>query len=248
MAVTTMSHLAGSAVAVIIALTIAADPTAGDFAWGALGGIAGAGGLMSIYAGYARARVSIAAPLAGVGAASLPVIVDAATTDESLSTLTIVGVLLGLLAIGLTSMGKSEGTGTIQASVAYGVGGALGLGLMLLVFSKAGDDAGMWPLVSARSSGFVALLAVVLVTGQKLTVARSEWWLIVGIACLGTGANAFFIAATRVGSTAVAAVVTSMFPAVTVLWAWRVFGERLRRVQLIGLGIALVAVALIALG
>ncbi len=71
---------------------------------------------------------------------------------------------------------------------------------------------------------------------------------VIAIAVLNTGANALYIAATRAGSTTVAAVVTSMFPAVTVLWAWRVFGERLRAVQVAGVGLALVAVGLIALG
>ena len=65
---------------------------------------------------------------------------------------------------------------------------------------------------------------------------------------LGIAGNALFIAATRVGSTTVAAVVTSMFPAFTVLWAWKIFGERLRPVQLVGVALALVAVSLIALG
>lgn len=42
------------------------------------------------------------------------------------------------------------------------------------------------------------------------------------------------------------AVLTPLFTAVTVFWAWLVFRERLRRVQTAGLGLALVAVALIA--
>ena len=40
--------------------------------------------------------------------------------------------------------------------------------------------------------------------------------------------------------------VTSLFPAVTVFWAWVVFRERLRPIQMGGLALALVAVSLIA--
>ena len=71
---------------------------------------------------------------------------------------------------------------------------------------------------------------------------------VLALAVLVTAGNTFFLAATRVGSTSVAAVVTSLFPAVTVFWAWAVFRERLRAVQVVGLAAALVAVSLIALG
>ena len=70
----------------------------------------------------------------------------------------------------------------------------------------------------------------------------------VGIAALVTVGNAMFLTATRLGSTSVAAVLNSLFPTVTVFWAWLVFRERLRGVQMLGLGVALVAVALIASG
>ena len=118
LAITTASHLVGCGLAALLAVSIASDPVVSDFAWGAVGGVAGAAGLLSIYAGYARARVGIAAPLAGVGTAALPALVDAFTGDDSLSTVTIVGVFLGLIAIGLTSMGRSESSGTVAASLA----------------------------------------------------------------------------------------------------------------------------------
>ena len=79
-------------------------------------------------------------------------------------------------------------------------------------------------------------------------MSRDVWPHVIAIAALITAGNALFLAATRVGSTSVAAVLASLFTAVTVFWAWLVFRERLRRVQVLGLGVALVAVALIAAG
>ena len=59
---------------------------------------------------------------------------------------------------------------------------------------------------------------------------------IFGIAVLITAGNTLFLAATRVGSTSVAAVLTSLFPAVTVFWAWMVFREPLRAIQVLRTG------------
>lgn len=246
--VTMTSQIIGCAASVVVALFISSDPSSADFAWGAVGGIAGALGLLAIYAGYARARVGIAAPIAGVGAAAIPVVVDSFSGGESLSVITVVGVGIGLVAIALTSMGASGGRGTVVASLAFGAAGALGLGLLLTGLAQAGEDSGLWPLVAARAGGGLLLLVGLVVAGEQLAVERSTLPLVVAIGVLVTGANGMFLAASRVGSTTVAAVVTSMFPAVTVLWAWKVFGERLRSVQIAGIALALVAVALIASG
>jgi len=248
LAITTASHLVGCLMAAALAALIAADPVASDIGWGALGGVAGAGGLLSIYAGYARGRVSITAPVAGVGTAALPVLVDSFTGGDPLSTLTVIGILLGLVAIAMISMARSQSTGRVGLSLAYGLGGAVGLGLLLTGLAQAGEDSGIWPLVAARGAGFVGLAAVMVLTRQKQSASAPVVWLVMGIGLLGVAGNALFIAATRVGSTAVAAVVTSMFPAFTVLWAWKVFCERLRPVQVVGIAVALVAVSLIVIG
>lgn len=247
-AVTAVSSAVGCLVAVIIAVVDGGSPTLTDLGWGALGGLGAAVGLLSIYSGYARARVSIAAPVAGVGAASLPIVVEIAVGNTSLSNRTAVGIALGLLAIALVSMGRSSGAGSTSQSLLYGLGGAVGLGLLLLCLGQTSEDGGLWPIVPARGVAFAVLASVLAVQRMPFTVPGSVARYVVGIGVLGAAANAFFIAATRVGSVSVAAVLVSMFPAVTVLWARFVFGEVLRAAQVAGLGLALIAVALIAAG
>lgn len=249
-AVTASSNLVGVALAGLAAVVVGGDIAASDLGWGAVGGVGVAAGLVSLYAGYAKGRVSVAAPVAGVGAAALPVMTEWAIGDDDLSELATAGVVLGLVAIGLVSIGRSEHEGTIRASLAYGLGGAVGIGMLLLCLSRTSEDSGLWPIVAARGSGFLALAGLILFAG----VAAGGLWPrgverhVIALAALITAGNALFLAATRVGSTSVAAVVTSLFPAVTVFWAWVVFRERLRLVQLVGLCVALVAVSLIALG
>lgn len=244
-AVTTLSHLGGAVVAVVLAIVVTGDPTGGDLVWGAAAGVSGVAGILSIYAGYANASVSIAAPVAGVGTAALPAVVDSFTGGDSLPAGAVVGVMLGLVAIGLVSMAPPDGRAAVRASLLYGLGGAVGLGFLLLGLAQAGEDSGMWPLAAARFAGFAVLGAVMFARRRPLGIARDGIVLVAALAVLNTGGNALFVLATRAGSVTVAAVITSMFPAVTVLWAWRMFGERLRRVQLAGLFLGLAAITLI---
>ena len=246
--VTAVSSLVGLVLAFVASLVVVGEAGMTDLAWGALGGVVLAGGLVALYAGYARARVSIAAPVAGVGAAALPVIVASLFGDEALSPIATAGVLLGLLAIGLVSMARSEQRGSVGSSVLYGLGGAVGVGMLLVCLANTSEDSGLWPIAAARGSGFVVLAVIIAAKRFSLSRSRSVWPHVIGIAALVTAGNALFLTASRLGSTSVAAVLASLFPAATVFWAWLVLRERLRGVQMLGLGIALAAVALIVAG
>ena len=128
-----------------MALVVTGEATATDLAWRVVGGVGVAAGLVALHAGYARARVSVAAPVAGVGAADLPVIVEWLLGDDDLSARATAGILLGLVAIGLLSIARSDQRGSVGSSLLYGLGGALGIGLLLLCLARTSQDGGLWP-------------------------------------------------------------------------------------------------------
>ena len=171
-----------------------------------------------------------------MGAAALPVIVASLFGDDALSPIATAGVLLGLLAIGLVSMARSEQRGSVGSSVLYGLGGAAGVGMLLVCLANTAEDSGLWPIVAARGSGFVVLAVIIAAKRFPLSTSRGVWPHVIGIAALVTAGNALFLTAARLGSTSVAAVLASLFPAATVFWAWLVFRERLRKVQAAGTG------------
>lgn len=248
--ITAAGQTVGFVVAAVLTTLVSGEFAAADLMWGGLAGLAGAAGLLSIYAGYANGRVAIAAPLAGVGTAAIPVVVGAIRGTD-ITTSVGIGIAVGLAAIALTSFGGEGGHGGVGASLLYGLGGAAGLGLLLVLLAEGSDDGGMWPLIAARAGASTALVAAIVASRPPIPERRAirrATPIVLGIGLLGTAANACFILASRNGSIAVAAVLTSLFPAVTVLWAWAVLKERLRGVQLAGLGLALVAIGLIAAG
>jgi drug/metabolite transporter (DMT)-like permease len=65
---------------------------------------------------------------------------------------------------------------------------------------------------------------------------------------LGTAASVLFLLATRQGLLTVVAVIASLYPASTVAMAAIFLGERLGRLQIVGLAFAAVAVVLITVG
>jgi drug/metabolite transporter (DMT)-like permease len=58
-------------------------------------------------------------------------------------------------------------------------------------------------------------------------------------------ANLCYVAATRTGSFGLAVVLSSLYPGITVLLARVVLGERLRRIQRVGLALAALGILLV---
>jgi uncharacterized membrane protein len=65
---------------------------------------------------------------------------------------------------------------------------------------------------------------------------------------LDAGANLLYFLATHAGLLSLAAVLASLYPAVTVLLARSVYSERLRLIQRVGMGVAAAGIALVTVG
>ena len=120
----------------------------------------------------------------------------------------------------------------------------VGFGLYFVFLARAGQTPGLWPLLVSRIASAIAIVplaacaAVVRrVRGRTLAIA-----LIAG-ACDAL-ANMFFLLAARAGLLSLASVLTSLYPAMTVMLAV-VLHEHTSRVQRAGLALAAVAVVLI---
>ena len=245
-AVVAGSHLVGIVATFVLAPFIGGTVTGADVGWGAAAGAAGGIGILGLYLGFARSDVGIVSPIAAVGAAGWPVVFAVATGERPSATVW-AGLLLGVLAIWMVS--RSEVTGApVAPGVVMGVIAGSGFGGLLILLSKVGEDAGIWPLAPARAAGFLVVAAVAVIAGNELIALRSSRLPMAGAGVATIVGHGAFILATREGSLAVVSVVAAMFPVATVVLARVFWNERFGRLRLAGMALALVAVGLVAAG
>ncbi len=224
-------------------------PTTRSFGWGAAAGVAGAMGVSLLFRGLAASRMSTVAPITGTVAAAVPVIFGLAIGERP-SGIALTGVFIAMVAVALVSLGSSEDdahSATIGSSgipEALGAGAAFGLFFVLL--DRAGEATGLWPLVGARAGSLLFILTAALVTRSALKPPAGTGVAIVVSGVLDVSANLFYLLAAQRGLLAIAAVLTSMYPATTVVLARVVLGERMTRPQLGGLVCAAIGIVLIA--
>lgn len=242
-----MSSVGGFTCSVLFALLTTGNATATDLAWGALAGVGSGLGGSFLYRGLASGRMGVVAPVSAVGAAIVPVVVGVATGERP-ELLVWLGIAAAVPGIWLVSR-EPGGDGSLAAGLADGVLAGLGFGLLFAAIGQVPAGAGYWPLVLAQAS---ALLAVALTA----TLLRARWWptarseitggfaagILAGVAAL------CFLLATQSGLLTVAAVLTSLYPAFTILLAATVLREHIHRGQAIGLALCGLCVALVAVG
>ncbi|MGC4957688.1 EamA family transporter [Actinomadura citrea] len=252
----------GLAVVLVSALLTGGDVSPGPMAWGFVAGLCGGGGLIAFYRALARGPMSVVAPVSALAAAVIPVAVGVAQ-GERLDASVLLGVLLCLVAIGLVSMeaggekkpaAGSGGRRLLDSGpVMAGLSGSC-FGVFFVLLNEAGDGTGLWPIVGARL-GNLAIVVVALLflaarggnAGPKLS-GRTLIVLALLSGSLDAGANVLYFLAVHSGMLSLAAVLTSLYPAITVLLARVAYSERLRAVQRVGMAVAVAGVALVTVG
>ena len=254
-------------VGVALALTGAGPPSPRAVAWGSAAGLAGVAGALSLYLGFRHAAFSVAATLSAVGAAGFSVLAGL-LLGERPTALALIGIALALPAIAGVSAsaggpeaeeatgasppspGKSAITGRrwVPAGVSYGLVAGACFALLFIGLNQAGSGSGLWPVFCSQVAALLAVGCVAAFTGDlRLPEARGGRPAAVAGLTGGPGTICFFIA-THHGLLAVTAVITSLYPAVTIMLARVMLGERLTAIRLAGLSLAAASVALIAAG
>jgi len=235
--------------AVVLALFVPGTPDDSDLLWGAAAGLGGGAGGAFLYRGLAAGRMGVVAPISGVGAALLPVMVGVATGERP-SSLVWLGLLIALPGIWLVAREPSLDADQPRSAegVVDGVLAGLGFGVIFAAMGQVPDTAGYWPLATAQATALVGIaVTATVLRGSVVPRASSDWWGFGG-GLLATAAVLAFLLATQRGLLAVASVLTSLYPAVTVLFASAWLKEHMHRAQGLGLGLCAVAVICVAAG
>jgi drug/metabolite transporter (DMT)-like permease len=246
------------ALAVLLLLTPAA-PVPASLAWGAVAGVVGMLALIIFYRALSAGAMAVVAPVSAVTTAVLPFAVGLLTGDRP-AVVALVGVGCAVLAIALVSLTPRPADGERGAVTPALVGGAMaagaGFGLFFVLLDRgdlaAGGDAGLWPVAAAQAGALAVgglLLARSVAAGggadrdPPVRGALLGWLAAAGI--LDMSANALYLVAVRDGLLSVVAPVSALYPVSTVLLALLLDRERVRPVQIAGLGLAVAALVLV---
>ena len=249
-AVVLVSQSVGLAtLAVVLALTDRQVPPAADLGWGALAGLCGMVGLVLFYQALATGTMSVVAPVTAVVSAVVPVTFGLAIGERP-GWLALAGIVVAVPAIVLLGWGGGGGPGehrrVDRGALALSVGAGVGFGLFFVTLSRASSDAGLWPVLAARCASVASLMLLVSVRRSWTTVRPAATPLDAGAGILDTTANALYLLAVQRGLLSEVAVLSSLYPASTIVLARSVLHERLARLQWWGLALAGLAVVAIA--
>lgn len=203
-------------------------------------------GSVALFRGLSQGRMGVVAPIAGIVNAMVPMVVGLCR-GESHSPIAWFGLLLAAPAIVLmttTPEDSDRPSGWLYGVVA-GIG--FGTGFAVLGSMPAHASLATLGLTQTVAAGLLGLTCVAARVRVPRTRAPQAWWLLGAGLIGGTGLASFQIAA-RGGHLGESAVISSFYPAMTVLLAAVILRERLFRVQVLGFVVCAASVGLVVVG
>src|SRR3954451_19306009 len=258
--------LIGTAVTLPVALLPGqrADLTADALVLLAISGAGNVIGLLLAYSAFQRGKVSVVAPILSTEGATAAVISIAFGEQVAISAAIVLtaiaaGVVLassggasepavaepgGLAAVDATDEMRDGGRATGSA-LPFALGAVACFGINLYASARIGATMPIvWSILPARLGGFV-FVAVPLILSGRLRITRAAAPLVVLVAIAEVVGTAVYAFGSRDGI-AVAAVTSSQFGAIAAIVSVVAFGERLRRIQAVGIVTIAVGVATLA--
>ncbi len=221
-------------------------PAPSDIAWAAGAGVCGVVGITSLYRGLAEGRMGVVAPVTGVLGAMIPVLFGFAI-EGTPQPVTIVGIVGALIAVVLVT--RAPGHGVERPSgIRFALLAGLAIGGFNICIGQFTGSSTFGLLVIIRLLQTVLIGFLIVAWRQPWRVPRAALPKLVGIGLLDMSGNAAFILATSVGALAIAVVLASLYPVVTVLLAITILRERVTRSHVAGFVLTGVSIVLITAG
>jgi drug/metabolite transporter (DMT)-like permease len=246
LAVAAVGQLVGTLLlAGLVGLLRPALPDAGSLVIGAAAGLSGAVGVAALYAAMAASAMGLVASVSGAGAVTVPLLVGVFLLNQSVHPLQAIGVACAAAAI-LAAGGASRGSASRRA-LWLALLAALCFGFWYALLDRAAAGSGPWALFTSRLAGSSSLLALAAVRGGLATL-RFSWRLALLGGLADVGGNILYVQARALLALGLAAALSGIYPLFTMILARLILRERLPRLGLAGVGLALVAIILISAG
>ena len=244
----------GSGMVLIGALAIALGSPFPEYAslrWALLAGAVGGFALALFYRALASGQMGLVAPVAAVLGAAIPTIVTA-FAEGLPGNRHLLGFVLAGIGVWLISRTENVSGGENGKNKARpeGLGLAViagcGFAGFYLCVHRAGNASALWIAVCSRFASLLVTLAFVIFGRQFRAVPRPVVVIAVAAGILDITGSAVFVRAAQVGRLDAAVVLSSLYPAVTVILARIFLHEHFSRARTVGMLAALAAVPMIA--
>jgi len=239
------------------ALLLVLEPLDGHaLLWGIAAGIAYGLGFACYYRGFVVSSMGIVAIFTAVWAAVVPVAFGLLLGDRPSPT-AILGVVIALVAIGLTANGHNSSQPQPKPQELFKTPGFLegtlaGLcfGIFFICLSFPGASSTLWPLLSSTFAALITTLLIAMLsegnTFKLATLAQTNWLMVMLAGLLQSGGTLAFLFALRSGLLSLSAVLVGLSPVPTVLLARWLLLEKMHRLQWLGIGLGLLGIILIS--
>jgi uncharacterized membrane protein len=240
---TAIAHLSGLLLVAGVALaTHSPLPSRTSAAWALLGGLSGGGALAIFYRALATGRMGLTAPVAAVLGAAIPTAFG--MFREGLPRAAqVAGFLLAGTGIWLISRSEDD-----SPPEGIGMAALAGIGFagFYLCMKQAGGGSAFWLAAVSKVASFTLTGVIVLIGPGVRAIDRRGFGFGMLAGCLDVIGSVLFIRASQTGRLDAAVVLSSLYPAVTVLLARLVIKEHFTRWKAVGMVVALIAVPMIA--
>ena len=223
---------------------------------GIAAGVASAIGITALYASLAIGPISIISPFGAVLGALVPMTFGFFIGDRfgPLGWLALALILVAVVLVGFVP-GEDVRLPSAKGLALAFVAGA-GIGTILIVLKFSPSDSGLASVLVMRlvSAGLLNLMLLASWlrlrkrngSSPKSIIAGKFWWAVIAAGIFDSSANIFFTLALRSGSLSVVSVLTALYPLGTIILARLILKERIARIQMFGVLLALSGSAILA--
>lgn len=241
---TAIVHASGVILMLSVAMLAGADfPDRRSILWAFAGGAIGGIGLALFYRALASGQMGLNAPVAAVLGAGIPTMVTSFTVGFP-GYRQVAGFALAIVGVWLIS--RTEEGSRRPEGLGLAILSGIGFATFYLCINQARGGSALWIAMTSRFGALAVTSAIVFFGRRLVPVPASIAGLAILAGCLDTTGSALFVRATQTGRLDESVVLSSLYPAVTVLLARAFLHEHFSPGKTIGMLAALAAVPMIA--
>jgi drug/metabolite transporter (DMT)-like permease len=210
-----------------------------------MAGAAGALGMAALYRALSMGHTASVAPTSAITCAVVPVMFGVFTAGLPKAS-QLGGFVLAFVGIWLLSKSPAAGEKTFKEGMAMAFLSGIGFGGFFIFIAQVDKNQVFVPIFVARTVTFlIALLMLRLKHIPTPALTSNPIAILAGV--LDTGGNIFYLLATQFTRLDVAAVLSSLYPAGTVILATIILKEKVSATQWTGASLCLLAIGLITM-